>query len=86
MDTGGTDRKRLDDSPSSSASRGWLWRIAMAMQNGAPVLLSVGFIGLTLTDSWLAPEESPYSLLFAGGILCAIGSIYLAIYQHDIDE
>lgn len=86
MDTGGTDRERLEDSGNSSASRGWLWRIAMALQNGAFVLLPIGFIGLTLTDAWLAPDESPYSLLFAGGILCAIGSIYLAIYQHDVEK
>ena len=75
-----------DESGDSSRSRGWTWRIAMALRNGAFVLLPIGFIGLTVTDAWLTPDESPYSLLFAGGIVCAIASIYLAIYQHDIDD
>ncbi len=75
-----------DESGDSSRSRGWGWRISMTLRNGAFVLLPVGFIGLTVTDTWLTPEESPYSLVFAGGIICAIASIYLAIYQHEIDD
>ncbi|MDJ1432140.1 hypothetical protein [Halostagnicola sp. A-GB9-2] len=91
MTNGGSDTDDVtetdaDESGDSSSSRGWSWRIAMALRNGAFVLLPVGFIGLTVTDTWLTPEESPYSLVFAGGIICAIASIYLAIYQHEIDD
>ncbi|MCU4926226.1 hypothetical protein OB905_09550 [Halobacteria archaeon AArc-dxtr1] len=64
-------------------NRGRLFQLSMYLRTVAFALLVVGFIGLTVADGWLSPTESPYALVFGGGIVCAIASIYLAIYQHD---
>lgn len=57
--------------------------VSMVLRLAALALLPVGFVGLTVTEAWLAPETSPYALVFGAGVGCAIVSIYLAIYRHD---
>ncbi|WP_207592511.1 hypothetical protein [Halomontanus rarus] len=71
-----------DDGTDSGAS---LWTLPTILRYGAVGLLVVGFTGIVATGADPFAGDSVYSLAFVAGIVCAMSSIYLAIYRHGDD-
>lgn len=63
-----------------------LWTLPTILRFGAFGLLVVGFVGIVETGADPFAVDSVYSLAFVAGIVCAAGSIYLAIYRHSNGE
>ncbi|MCU4742625.1 hypothetical protein OB955_15355 [Halobacteria archaeon AArc-m2/3/4] len=63
-----------------------LWNVPTILRFTAFVLLLVGFAGIVETGADPFAGDSVYSLAFIAGIVCAVVSIYLAIYRHDGGE
>lgn len=72
-----------DDGTGLGAS---LWTLPTILRYGSVGLLVAGFTGIVATGADPFAGDSVYSLAFVAGIVCAVISIYLAIYRHDGDE
>lgn len=62
-----------------------LWTLPTILRFAAVGLLVVGFAGIVETGVDPFAGGSVYSLAFVAGIVCAVASIYLAIYRHGGD-
>lgn len=78
----GADGTESSDA-ASGASDDRLRRLALGARNLAFVLLLVGFYGAVTRDVSPIALDNPFGVAFLAGVACAIGSIYLGIFQHD---
>ncbi|MCW8173186.1 hypothetical protein D8S78_19090 [Natrialba swarupiae] len=74
-----TERESAD--PSANTSR----RFVSVLRLAAIALVIVGFTGWVIEDDALA-LESPYTIAFAAGVVCALVSIYLGIFLANRGE
>lgn len=76
-----TDTETESTTPSSNRAQ----QIVSGLRLAALVLVVVGFIGW-LTEDAAFDFESPYTIAFVLGVLCAFVSIYLGIFLANRDE
>ncbi|MWV41545.1 hypothetical protein [Natrialba sp. INN-245] len=60
-------------------------RVVSVLRLAAIALVIAGFTGWVLEDDALA-LESPYTLAFAAGVVCALASIYLGLFLANRGE
>ena len=62
-----------------------LEQLPFALRMLAFVLVPVGFIGYLTTEDAFFDPGSVFTLAFGLGIVCAVVSIYLGIFLHDLN-
>ncbi len=72
-----------DDLSTTSTGRSRALQFVSVLRLAALGLLVVGFSGWVLDDGGEIALESPFTIAFAAGIVCAIVSIYLGIFLTD---
>ncbi|GAB3031677.1 hypothetical protein [Natronobiforma cellulositropha] len=72
------------DEPPSVRSQ--LLNAPSLLRFAAFALVIGGFLGALETGASPIAGDSAFSLLFYAGIACAVGSIYLGIFQHDLNS
>ncbi|MEY7852109.1 hypothetical protein AB7C87_23240 [Natrarchaeobius sp. A-rgal3] len=75
----------MTDAESTGSSANTPRRLVSVLRLAAIALVIAGFTGWVLEDDALA-LESPYTLAFAAGVVCALASIYLGLFLANRDE
>ena len=73
------------DEPTASTDRIPGYRIVSTLQTVGVGLLVLGFSGWVLDDGGEVSFDSPFTLAFGVGVVCALASIYLGILLSNRD-
>lgn len=73
------------DEPTGTGTRFRGYRVVSVLRLAGIALLVVGFAGWVLDDGGEVTLESPFTVAFGAGVVCALASVYLGIFLSNRD-